>query len=266
MVNDLSFGSFLVLRRQKLIEHAVEGREFPHFLVADQIGAVEARVDRLQASQIPVIAEQVAQQPGGNLVPLRATAGCHPAHRRKQAFGREPALGNDFFDPIALLPRDQCVLELLGIDARRVLGQQGHGFVGRDDVRKNTFLVQQAGPQVQASLAVAAFVSRVVAVARTHQRHCVLGDIQNLVGLLLVRNLLAAHFAQKIQRQPPEICKAVGILIEVTEHVVVFAAQIIVAAVFGKDQRVQEKTVVILGNFPEQRAARARQRLFLDFP
>ena len=57
--------------------------------------------------------------------------------------------------------------------------------------------------------------------------------------------------------------KCVGIFIEVAEHVVVLGAEIIVAAVFGEDERVEKQAIAVVGGFSEKRAAGAGEGFFL---
>ena len=57
--------------------------------------------------------------------------------------------------------------------------------------------------------------------------------------------------------------EGVGILIEVAEHVVVLGAEIIVAAVFGEDERVEKQSIAVVGGFSEERAAGAGEGFFL---
>ena len=65
--------------------------------------------------------------------------------------------------------------------------------------------------------------------------------------MLIVNRFPVSEFAQKVQRELPETGKAIGILIEVAKHVIVLGAEIVVAAVFGKNQRIEEQAIAVGG-------------------
>ena len=147
----------------------------------------------------------------------------------------ETAFGNHFFDALGFLAEDQRVLDLLRIDARRIFGEQRNGFIGSNDVRKNAFALQHAGPDVEAVFSIAIFRRQVFAVAGAHQRGGVFGNIERLLQMLIVNGFPVSEFAQKIQRELAEIGETVGILVEVAEHVIVLGTEIIVASIFGNE-------------------------------
>jgi len=72
------------------------------------------------------------------------------------------------------------------------------------------------------------------------------------------RTVLHSPVRAENQREPAKIVERVGILVEVAEHVIVFGAEIVVAAVFGEDERIEKQPVGIVGGFSEERAAGAR--------
>src|SRR5580700_1913851 len=83
--------------------------------------------------------------------------------------------------------------------------------------------------------------------------------------MLVVNRFTVSQFAQKIQRKLAQTREAIGILVEVAEHVIVLGAEIIVASIFAQNQRIEKQPIAVSGQFAEQRAARARERFFFDF-
>src|SRR3979411_964103 len=212
-----------------------------------------------------MIAKEVVQKTRCKTAALRAAAGGYASDGGKEPVGREPAFGNYFFDALCFFAEDQRVLELLRIHPGRIFGKQRNGFIGSNDVRKNAFALQQAGPDVAAVFSIAIFRRQVFAVAGANQRGGVCWNIERLLQVLIVNAFPVSELAQKIQCELAETGEAVGIFVEVAEHIIELGAEIIVASIFGKNQRIEEQTIGIGGQFAEQRAASAGQRFFFDF-
>ena len=132
-------------------------------------------------------------------------------------------------------------------------------------MRNNPFALQHAGPDVEPLFSIAILWSRVFAIAGADQGGGVFGNIERLLQMPILHRFAVSKFTQKIQRKLAETGKAVGIFLEVAEHVIVLGAEIIVAAIFGENQRIEEQAITVGGQFAKQRAARSGQRLFLDF-
>src|SRR5260221_14789254 len=92
-------------------------------------------------------------------------------------------------------------------------------------------------------------------VSGAYQGGGVFGNIERLLQMLIVDAFPVSDFAQKIQCELAQIGEAVGILVEVAEHVIVLGAEIIVASIFGKNQRIEEQTIAIGGEFAAQGSA-----------
>ena len=159
----------------------------------------------------------------------------------------EPAFGNYFFDALRFFAEDQGVLDLLRVYPWRIFGEQRNGFIGSNDVRENSFALQQTGPDVEAVFSIAIFRRQVFAVAGADQRSGVFGNIERLLQVFIVNAFAVSKFAQKIQRGLAETGEAVGIFVEVAEHIIVLGAEIIVASIFGKNQRIEEQTIAVGG-------------------
>ena len=146
---------------------------------------------------------------------------------------------------------------------------------------KRAFALQYASPNVEPVFAAAVLLRQVFAIARADQRGRILGNIERLSQVLVVDRLSVAKLAQETQSKLAQAGEAVGILVEVAEHVIVLGAKIIVAAIFGKNERIEEQAISIGGNLAGQRFREARfsqgrfaqqrtpgtaQGFFFDFP
>src|SRR6266853_2749925 len=110
----------------------------------------------------------------------------------------EATFSNYFLDALRFFPEDQRVLDLLRVYPWRIFGEQRNGFIGSNDVRENSFALQQTGPDVEAVFSIAIFRRQVFAVAGANQRGGVFGNIERLLQVLIVDALSVSKFAQKI--------------------------------------------------------------------
>ena len=62
----------------------------------------------------------------------------------------------------------------------------------------------------------------------------------------------------------PELEEGVGVLIEVAEHVIVLGTEIVVPAVLGEDERIEEEPIGIVYRFSEIRAASTGESFFFN--
>jgi hypothetical protein len=74
-----------------------------------------------------------------------------------------------------------------------------------------------------------------------------------------------SEFAQKTQRELAQTGEAVGILVEVAEHVIVLGAKIVVAAIFGKNQRIEKQAIAIGGENSPSSERRVRPAFLFRF-
>ncbi len=112
----------------------------------------------------------------------------------------ETAFGNYFLDALRFFAEDQRVLDLLRVYPWRIFGEQRNSFIGSNDVRENSFALQQTGPDVEALFSIAIFRRQVLAVAGADQRSGVFGNIERLLQVFIVNAFAVSKFAQKIQR------------------------------------------------------------------
>ena len=73
------------------------------------------------------------------------------------------------------------------------------------------------------------------------------------------------EIADEIEKQRVEDFEAVGIVDEIAEQDVMLEKEVIVIAVFDEEEAVLEQFVGIAKILAEKRAARFRERAFLDF-
>src|SRR4029077_18995021 len=119
--NHVAQGSFfrrLLLGGEKeFVERAVNGGEFAQLGVADEIDAVEGRVQGLQTAHVAVIAQEVAQKTPGNLGSIGTPATGHAADGSVEIVGGKSApFLNQALDAVTFGPIDQRILQLLRID------------------------------------------------------------------------------------------------------------------------------------------------------
>ena len=108
------------------------------------------------------------------------------------------------------------------------------------------FALQHAGPDVEPLFSIPIFWSRIFAIAGADQGSGVFGNIKRLLQMPILYRFSVSQFTQKIQCELPETGKAIRIFFEVAEHVVVLGAEIIVAAIFGENQRIEEQAIAVL--------------------
>ena len=215
-----------------------------------------------------MIVEEIPQETCRHFGALRAAAARDFRHRRVQTGGRELAVFlNHALDAIAFGAVDQRVLQLLRIDARGILVEQGHNVVGSDHVFHDALVFEQPHPGGQPFLLRHTF-GGIVGRSGSDQIARVLRNIHP--GIERFRaDLLAIQRTQR-DRRPFRACGRSGrIAVPVAEHDVVLGAEEIVAPVFGEQQPVQKQRIrevaAAAGFFAEQRAAGARQRALLHF-
>ena len=138
MMDDAVFGGLLILRRQELVEHAVERGKLADLSIADQVDTVKASAEGLQSLHVAVVAKQVEQKTGGKAAALRPAAGGDASNRGKEPVGGDATLGQYFFDARRFLAKDERVLNLLRVDSQSILGEQGYGLVGSNHIREHT--------------------------------------------------------------------------------------------------------------------------------
>src|SRR4029077_15042554 len=142
-----------LLWQQKLIQRPVHSRQFPHPLVRRQVHRVEGCIQRFQPPQVPMIQKEVVQKSRRQLRPLRPPTPGHFLHRRVQALRRKLAMILYHpFHTVAFRPVYQSILQLLGIDARRILGKQRHHVIRGDHVLYHLLVFQQPHPTRQTLL------------------------------------------------------------------------------------------------------------------
>src|SRR5208282_1132828 len=93
----------------------------------------------------------------------------------------------------------------------------------------------------------------------------VFGNIERLFQMGIVGVLSVAEFAQEIQGKLAKTGKAVGVLVEIPEHVIVLGAEIIIAPIFGEHERIEKQAIAVGGQIAEQGAASAAEGFLLDF-
>ena len=137
--------------------------------VAGQIDAVERPVKSLQLPPVAVVAHEVTQEAARYLGPFRAAAAGHAINGGMQAGGRDLAVfRHEFFDTRTLFARDESVLQLLRVDAGRILRQQRNHFVGGNHLVEEPFAFQQTHPIGQARLLRPALGGGIVRYAASH--------------------------------------------------------------------------------------------------
>ena len=172
---------------------------------------------------------------------------------------------DQFLYPIALLARDERVLELLGIDARRVLGQQRDHFIGGDHPFQHSLALQKLRPKRQPRLLRLGCTARIIRAARTDQFLRILRHGEPAVDNGIIVRVWKRQGSQKLTGNPPDVGKPVRITIKVPEENIMFRVEINIAAIFGKDQRIQEQLVLRFRLVPEQRTPGTRQGFLLNF-
>src|SRR5208283_2795286 len=118
--------------------------------------------------------------------------------------------------------------------------------------------------QFETILPVSILGGRVFTVAGSDECVGIVGNIQRLFEVFVGNPVSIAQLAQEIERKVAHHGKTVRVPFEVPEHVIVFGAQVVVASVFGENQRVEKQAIGVGGQFAEQGAARARQRFLFD--
>src|SRR5580658_6963189 len=141
MMNHSVFGGLLILRRQELVEHAVERGKLADLPVADQVDTVKASAEGLQSLHVAVVAKQIEEKTGGKAAALCPAAGGNASDCGKKSVGTDATLSQYFFDARGFLAKDERILNLLRVDPRSILGEQGYGLVGGNHVREHAFAV-----------------------------------------------------------------------------------------------------------------------------
>ena len=233
-------GLLLLLGQKKFVERAVHAGKLAQLLGGYQVYRVERRVQRLQPAQIAVIVRKILQKARRHLGALRAPATRDLGHRRIQAGRRKLAvLLNHALHAVAFGTRDQRILQLLRIDSRGVLAEQRHGVVGSDHALHHLLVFEQAHPLGEALLLRRAFRRGFVGRSCAHQRAGILWSAQPGID-----GFAGGFFAvERADETPHHILQAriaVGIAIPVAQHDVMLGAKVVVAAILGKRQAVDE--------------------------
>ena len=138
-------------------------------------------------------------------------------------------------------------LSLLRVDVARVIGEQRNGFVGGDYLLQDAGALELAGPEVEAILAAPIFGGGIFAAAGADESIGIFGSVHGLLENVIVELFSVAEFAQEIDCQLAQTRETVGILVEIAEHVIVLGAEIVVASIFGEDERIEEELIAVGG-------------------
>ena len=100
-----------------------------------------------------MVVKEISQKSRRHLGPFRPAATGDLRNRGIQAIGRELAvILNHALDPVAFGAIDERILQLLSIDAWRILAEQWHYVIGGDHVLHHLLVFQQAYPRRQTFL------------------------------------------------------------------------------------------------------------------
>src|SRR4029077_15501181 len=204
---------------KEFVERAVNGGEFAQLGVADEIDAVEGRVQGLQTAHVAVIAQEVAQKTPGNLGSIGTPATGHAADGSGEIVGGKSApFLNQALDAVTFGPIDQRILQLLRIDARRVFREQWHDFVRRDDVFHHGLVFEKTYPAREARFLRTAFGRGFVRSATTYQSLRVFGRVEPGIQFVVIVRDIDLERAEKFAEDLAHAREAVGIAVPVAQH------------------------------------------------
>jgi hypothetical protein len=189
-----------------------------------------------------MVVKEVSQESCRHFRPFGPAAAGDLRHRRIQTVRRQLAvLLNHALDPVAFGAVGQRTLQLLRIDARRIFAQQWNHVVRGNHVFHDVLVFQQSHPGGYALLLGQPFV-RIFRGSRSHQRPRVFGYVHPRVERFRA-HFFAVERAQINRNDFPDAAIAIGIAVPFAQHDVMLGAQVVIPAVLGKQQPVQEQRI-----------------------
>src|ERR1700704_4455315 len=143
---------------------------------------------------------------------------------------------------VALRSRQQSILKLLRIDARRVLAEQWHYEIGGDHMLHDLLVFQQAHPRRQTFFAGSCFGCGIVRRSATHEKVSVFWNTHPRVKGFAT-GCIAVERAEKSGYDFSDAAISIGIAVPVPQHDVVLSTEVVIAPVLGEYEPVYKQCV-----------------------